>query len=148
MKQIVIATDGSEGGRAAVEDGLELARSTGAAVTLLCVRFAPPPIVGDPIYKRALHEGLAKARTVLEQAGAAAVETGVTYDTVILEGDPAREIVDLARARKADLIVVGSRGLGAVAGAMLGSVSNAVVHRADRPVLVTKPHDHRNSRAA
>ncbi len=148
MKQIVIATDGSEGGRAAVETGLGLARSTGAAVTLLFVRAAPPPIIGDPLYQRALHEGLEKARAVLDEAEAAAAEAGVPHDTEILEGDPAKEIVQLARMRDADLIVVGSRGLGAVAGAMLGSVSNAVVHRADRPVLVAKPSNDRSSRAA
>ncbi len=48
-------------------------------------------------------------------------------------------IVELARSRDVDVIVVGSRGLGAVAGTLLGSVSRAVVHDADRPVLVV-PH--------
>ena len=53
----------------------------------------------------------------------------------MLEGDPARRIVELARLRDVDLIVVGSRGLGAFAGTLLGSVSHDVDH-ADRPVLV------------
>jgi Universal stress protein family len=53
-----------------------------------------------------------------------------------LEGDAAEQIVELARARDAAMIVVGSRGHGAVAGALLGSVSSPVIHRSDRPVLV------------
>jgi len=68
-----------------------------------------------------------------------AAEAGVASESEILEGDAAEEILGLARLRDADLIVVGSRDLGRVAGAMLGSVSNAVVHNADRPVLVVKP---------
>ena len=54
----------------------------------------------------------------------------------ILEGNAADRVVQFARDRNAPLIVVGSRGLGAVAGAVLGSVSTAIIHRADRPVLV------------
>jgi len=61
---------------------------------------------------------------------------GVEAETEVLEGDPAGRILELARLRDVDLIVVGSRGLGPVAGALLGSVSREVVQRADRPVLV------------
>jgi nucleotide-binding universal stress UspA family protein len=53
-------------------------------------------------------------------------------------GDPREALLEVARSENADLIVVGSRGLGAVAGALLGSVSSKVVHHADRPVLVAR----------
>jgi len=66
----------------------------------------------------------------------------------IMEGDAAEEIVELARARDADLIVVGSRALGSLAATLLGSVSHAVVHGADRPVLVVTARPEEEARAA
>jgi nucleotide-binding universal stress UspA family protein len=72
----------------------------------------------------------------LDRAQTLAHEEGCEADEEVLEGNPADHVVELARARNATLIVVGSRGLGAVAGALLGSVSSAIIHRADRPVLV------------
>jgi len=72
---------------------------------------------------------------------------GVDAETEVLEGDPAGRILELARLRDVDLIVVGSRGLGPIAGALVGSVSREVVHRADRPVLVAAPR-HARTRAA
>ncbi len=136
MKRIVIGTDGSAGGREAAEQGVKLARATGAIATLVYVRQSPLPILGDPYYQRALSAELRRARAAVDEAAAYAAEAGVDTEVEILEGDPAEQIVELARLRDADLIVVGSRGLGAVAGALLGSVSWAIVHHADRPVLV------------
>lgn len=148
MKEIVIATDGSGGGRAAVASGIELARGTGAVATIVYVRQAPPPIVGDPYYQRALSAELQRARAVVEEATACADEAGVESDSEVLEGDPAEQILELARLRDADLIVVGSRPLASVAKALLGSVSRAIVHHADRPVLVVNKWAQRARRAA
>jgi nucleotide-binding universal stress UspA family protein len=65
---------------------------------------------------------------------------GVEAEPEVLEGDPADRILELARMRDVDLIVVGSRGLGPIAGTLLGSVSREVLQHADRPVLVaTRP---------
>ena len=58
------------------------------------------------------------------------------------------QAIDLARARDVDVIVVGSRGLGTLAGALLGSVSRDVAHHADRPVLVATRRVQRDRRAA
>jgi len=53
-------------------------------------------------------------------------------------GHAAREIIDDARERNADIIVMGSRGRGDLAGLVLGSTAHKVIHLADRPVLVVR----------
>ena len=138
MNRILIAVDGSAGARAALAAGIELARDADADVTIATVRHEPIPVLGDPYYQRALTHELARAREVLDEALEVAEEARIHAEGEILEGDPGEEIVRLARHRDVDLVVVGSRGLGSVAGAVFGSVSRFVVRHADRPVLVVK----------
>jgi nucleotide-binding universal stress UspA family protein len=138
-KEIVIATDGSAGASLAVDQGVWLAKMLGAKVTFVAVARAPWAILGDPYYQRALAADLAKARTAIADAILAAEERHVPCETEILEGSPAEEILKLAEAHDADLIVIGSRGRGAITGTILGSVSSDVVHRSGRPVLVARP---------
>jgi nucleotide-binding universal stress UspA family protein len=139
INRILIATDGSSGSLAAAEEGVRLAKMLGADVTFVAVAHAPLPLLGDRYYQRALSENLGTMRTALAKAIPYAVERRVAYDAELLEGSPAKAILELARSRDADLIVVGSRGLGAIKGALLGSVSSEIVHHADRPVLVARP---------
>lgn len=146
IDRILIATDGSPGSMAAVEEGVRLAKTLGAGVTFVAVAHAPLPLLGDPYYQRALSENLAVMRTALAKAIPYAEERHVQSDTELLEGSPAKAILDLARSRDVDLIVVGSRGLGAVKGALLGSVSSEIVHHADRPVLVAQSIDQQRKR--
>lgn len=138
--EIVIATDGSAGACVAVDQGVWLAKMLDAKVIFVAVARAPYPILGDPYYQRALTADLAKARTAIADAILAAEERRVPYETEILEGSPAEKILEVADAHGADLIVIGSRGRRAITGTMLGSVSSAVVHRSDRPVLVARPN--------
>ena len=137
MNRIVIGADGSPGGGVAVEEGLELARLTGTPVTFICVRH-PIVLLGDPYYQRRLSHQLAQARAALDEAMEEADRVGVEADCEIAEGDPVDELIRAARYQEADLIVVGSRGLGAIAGALLGSVSKALVQHSPVPVLVVK----------
>jgi nucleotide-binding universal stress UspA family protein len=96
MKRIVIAYDGSEGGREALEQGLRLARSARAVATVVYVRRAPLPIVGDPFYERALSKELQRGRDVLTEARLYAAAYAVVPETELLEGDPAERILELA----------------------------------------------------
>jgi len=143
MQRMVIATDGSAGAREAVEYGLDLARSGHASATVVYVRQARRPLVGDRFYQREISEELRNADDAADHALRIAGELGVEIDVEILEGDPAAQIIELARLRDADLIVLGSRNRGPLVAALLGSVSNDVVTHADRPVLVTHASDDR-----
>ena len=61
---------------------------------------------------------------------------GIPAETVLREGDPAEEILRAAGIVHADLIVMGTRGRGRVAQALMGSVASAVIHKARCPVLI------------
>ena len=137
MKRIVIATDGSASAWAAVEEGLELASEVGAEVTFVTVRHGVH-LLGDPWYQRHVTEQLGHARDALDRAEAEATRRGIPCDSEILEGDPASCISDAALYRDADLLVVGSRGHGAVTSALIGSVSRALMSRSPVPVMVVR----------
>jgi nucleotide-binding universal stress UspA family protein len=135
--RILVATDGSPGGRAAVARAILLARQAGAEVVFASVlphATGTDVVSGEGPRQAGSHE----SRAAVELAVSEAQASGVRAEYQFLEGNPAEAIVELARARDVDLIVVGSRGLGRVRGALLGSVSQAIVHHADRSVLVVK----------
>jgi nucleotide-binding universal stress UspA family protein len=137
-KSLIVGVDGSQGSRAAVDEAIALAGDLNATVTFVFVRKAPSGWLGDPYYQRALTGDLAHARRAVAKAVETATRAGVESDAEILEGDPANELVSLADNRDADMIVVASRGHGALAGAVLGSVSQSVSQHANRPVVVAK----------
>ena len=150
MHRILIATDGSPSADEAVDFGLELAADQGAAVTFVHVVPAMDvvPMTGFGFAGAVPHELTENDTELLDDARARAEEADVTAYTKLLRGEPADEIVTYADSVDAALIVVGSRGHGAVASALLGSVSRGVLREARRPVLVDRGAAARREAAA
>jgi nucleotide-binding universal stress UspA family protein len=70
---------------------------------------------------------------------AAALPQDLSITTVVRHGDPAEEILALLREQPFDVLFMGARGRGRVTGALLGSVSSAVLHHSPVPVIVLHP---------
>jgi nucleotide-binding universal stress UspA family protein len=140
MKRILIATDGSAAAKEAVELGIELARDEGAdAVFVYVVPTSDlASMNGFGLVGHVPYEPDAWDEAVLEYAHAVAESEGVHSTTALLRGDPIVEITRHADAIHADLIVVGSRGHGALTSALLGSVSRGLLSVSRRPVLVVR----------
>ncbi len=146
FNNIICAVDGSDHALKAAEVASALAAKFGAQLTLLTVtrKISVTPeikrylelehLTGEPQYvlddmtKRILEAATQAAR----DAGVAAVKTEVRI------GPPARTIVDFAKRSDADVIVLGSRGVGDIEGALLGSVSHKVANLAAMTVIAVK----------
>jgi nucleotide-binding universal stress UspA family protein len=139
VNDILVATDGSRSGTAAVEEALRLAARLRVGLTFVSVYHPPSRILGDPFYERSVRQGLRDTHAAVEEALDRAAASGVPADGEIIDGDPADEIVALADNRDSSFIVVGCRGRGPLLGTFLGSVSAGVVQHARRPVVIVNP---------
>ena len=140
MKKILIATDGSPASQEAVEFGVELAEDQDAAVVFVHVvsLMDRVPMSSFGMVGALPHEPSERDRDALEDAEVVAQHHGVRATTKLLQGDTVDEIVAYADNLDIDLIVVGSRGHGALASAVLGSVSRGVLSESKRPVAVIR----------
>ncbi len=136
-RRIVVGVDGSPSAMAALRWTILHAELTGCAVEAVTAWRLPSRYGFAPVTDRATDfEG--DARKVLADAlnEVSSVEPDVIIRSSVVEGHPAEVLVRAARG--ADMLVVGSRGHGGFAGAVLGSVSQYCVHHAPCPVLVIR----------
>jgi len=77
----------------------------------------------------------------LEKAEALLMQEEVVYEREIASGDPAHTIVEIGERFGCDMIIMGARGTSALRSALLGSVSNEVLHAAQVPVMIVKPDE-------
>ena len=139
MKTILIATDGSEPAGQALDVAIDIAKQTGATLQVLSVR--PPIVAGRARSRPADPRGRGARRapsTSPRPAAAHAREAGVDATAHVAHGDVVDSIADAATAFGADMLVVGSRGHGPLSGAVLGSVSHALVRRSPVPVTIVR----------
>lgn len=138
--RILLAVDGSECGLRAARFVVELFAGREVQVEVVNVQATTP--YGELLSgkTRARVEQWHQERGRLEAADSLQVllRAGVSSALHVLAGEPARAIAAMAKERGCGLIVMGSRGLGAVSGAVLGSVAAKVIRLAEVPVTVVK----------
>jgi nucleotide-binding universal stress UspA family protein len=140
-KHILIATDGSELAGKAVATGLELAKRLGAKVTVLTA-IEPWLSIANSDTAAAFMEYQKSAERDaahnLGQVSAAAQEQGVQCETVTVTETAAEAIIEMAKNKECDLIVMSSHGRRGLARLLLGSQATRVLTLSSVPVLICR----------
>lgn len=134
MGQIVVGYDGSDCGKAALDEGLRLAKDLGDGVVVV-FGYAPPGLWGGEIveHEEAIEE---LGHKVMAEAKQRVEVSGIKAEFAMVAKKPSQAIVETADTHDAHMIVVGSYGDPPLKGMILGSTPNKLLHIADRPVLV------------
>jgi len=136
--RVLFATDGSKDARAAAAYLKELPLPPATTVRIVVAVTLPGFSLEEPAIREFKRSVLEEARDLADEARAVLVRRELSVETDVVVGDPRAEIVRLADEWRADLIVLGARGLGRIKRLLLGSVSLAVARHASCPVLVVK----------
>jgi nucleotide-binding universal stress UspA family protein len=136
FNNIVLALDGSEYSNKALTCAKSMAERFEATLWVVHVFRNPSDFLGYTDYEKLYARRKGAAQTVLDEARQKFGTTTFIVNEELHEGLEAESILKVAESRKADLIVMGTRGLGAVKGFLVGSVSRKVIHYASCPVMV------------
>ena len=137
--KILLAVDGSDHALHAACIASEMARGMKPTEFRIVVSYdAIPLYLGEPNMQYAIDNRKKDAEEILSKALKEVGELPCEIHTELLEGDPATAIIDVATVRKSEIIIMGSRGLGRLAGLVLGSTSQKVVAHAPCPVLIVR----------
>lgn len=143
FKSILVPFDGSPNAQEALDKAIELARLTGASLTILTVYRHHSMLEASLSMVRPSDPGnlddvmSAHAKEVADYAKKHAIDAGFTQVRAFVKSGPtSRTIVKFAKEHGNDLIVIGSRGMGSMEGYLLGSVSHKVTGLSEVPVLV------------
>ncbi len=137
FEKILIATDGSEHGFKAAKVALELGKISGGKVTAIYVAdtnrtsHLPDDMLLFSIRELLLKEG----KEALKHVETTAKEMSVSYEGVVVEGNPGSEIVNYAKSNGMDIIIMGAVGRTGLDKFLLGSVAEKVVRSSKVPVL-------------
>jgi nucleotide-binding universal stress UspA family protein len=133
---IVLAYDGSEYSQRALQRAKAIAERFEATLWLVHVFRNPSDLLGYTDYEKLFAKRKSAAQAVLDDARQQLGRTTFTIQEKLQDGLETESILKVAENCKADLIVMGTRGLGTVKGLLVGSVSRKVIHYAECPVMV------------
>jgi nucleotide-binding universal stress UspA family protein len=137
-RNLLVATDFSPHGDAALAFGRALAEKTGAGIVLLHAYYLPPGMdasaaIIDEVVRRSVEEEAGRRLEALRGALG-----GASVRLVVVHGRPDGAILDTAAAQKVDLVIMGTRGRTGLASFFLGSTAKRVIQRARVPVVAVK----------
>jgi nucleotide-binding universal stress UspA family protein len=138
FKHIIVAIDGSPHSDRCLEYAAALARGFGSSLTLIHAFHHTSDLLGYEEQAKLVARRELAGQAVLDQARRKLGANDLQVQEELLEGPAAEAILALAESGRADLIIMGTRGLGALKGLVLGSVSHKVVHMAHCPVLMIR----------
>jgi nucleotide-binding universal stress UspA family protein len=138
---VAVGTDGSDSSFRAVDRAATVAADSSAALLIICA-YHPAKNTGsaqDQLGEDAAYHvvGSTPAEETLRDAkDRAAAKGAADVQTLAVEGDPIEAVTDIINDRKADLVVVGNRGLNSLSGRLLGSVPQGISRKAPTDVLI------------
>ena len=136
FENIVLAVDGSEYSHRALSCARSLAERYEANLWLVHVFSHTSDLLGYEDYEKLYARRKSAGQTVLDDARKTLDSPSYKVQEILLEGPEAEAILKVAQDHQADLIVMGTRGFGAVKGLLVGSVSRKVIHLSNCPVMV------------
>jgi nucleotide-binding universal stress UspA family protein len=136
FKNILLAFDGSDCSNKALVYAGNLAERYGAALWLVHIFPHTSDMLGYEDFEKLFAKRKSAAQTVVDGALERLDSSKIKVHTELQEGPEAESILKAAENLQADLIVMGTRGFGAVKGLLIGSVSRKVIHYASCPVMV------------
>lgn len=137
IKNILVPLDGSKNSLRGLERAIYLALSCQARITGVTV-VGHLPVSGIHNVSAWRKNWVKQAKKDLDKAKRIAARDGVDLREKICYGNPGSEIVKVASKNKADLIVIGARGMGGIKETFLGSTSQYVAHKTKVPVVIVK----------
>jgi nucleotide-binding universal stress UspA family protein len=139
FEKILLAVDGSEHSLHAAREAGDLARAMKSDILRIVVAFdGIPAYLGEPNMEQAIEARMKAANAILQKAQDAVGKIPGEIHNELIEGSPAEAIINVAKTRDSTVIVMGSRGMSAIAELVLGSTSHKVVSHASCPVLVVR----------
>jgi len=136
--KILVAVDGSESSKKAFDKSVFLAQKCNSKLYIVHV-VLDWEYGGDSAATFELIDELrARGTELLQQCKNQALQSNVQVETVLEQGDHAHEIIEVAKRKDCELIIMGSRGMSPIKELMLGSVSLKVMHHASCPVMVVR----------
>ena len=137
ISNILVPVDGSQNALRGVDKAIDIAKGSGATITALFV-FQLPWKAGLKFSKSMEKQANTKATRAIGVVKQKVEKQGIPFKWRTTGGKPGDAIVNVSKGTKADLIVIGARGLGAAKEKFFGSTSNYVMHKSSKPVLVVK----------